>query len=330
MASSMDMKQTDEPVTFLILGTGWTTSYLQPLLRSQGISYATTSSSGREGSIPFRFDPCNPSETEPYRSLPDAEILVITFALRNAAEARGLVHGYISTRQQPPPKGAWGIILLGSTGIWKPQHKIPDDGGWTDSDTPHDTGNPRAQAEDALLAYKSSTIQISPCVLNLSGLYGGARQPWNWISRVAKGKEDVGAKGSLHLVHGDDVARAILGSRTQWEVVKGKRWIITDLRVYDWWEVMLRYGAYARKKLRDDRQGKEGAEEGEEEEAEYEKWVMELMSEEGVRALPRGGERLERGGERLERKLDGRNFWTAIKDRPRRWMGDEWNSPNTR
>ncbi|KAK0508692.1 hypothetical protein JMJ35_008968 [Cladonia borealis] len=38
---------------------------------------------------------------------------------------------------------------------------------------------------------------------------------------------------------------------------------------------------------------------------EYEKWVLELMEEEGVRALPRDGER-------LGRRLDGRGFWKAV------------------
>ena len=38
---------------------------------------------------------------------------------------------------------------------------------------------------------------------------------------------------------------------------------------------------------------------------EYERWVVELMREEGVRALPREKEA-------LGRVLDGRDFWEAI------------------
>ena len=38
---------------------------------------------------------------------------------------------------------------------------------------------------------------------------------------------------------------------------------------------------------------------------EYEKWVGELMVEEGVRALPRDIEK-------LGRRLDGRGFWLAM------------------
>ena len=315
-----------DPVVILILGTGWTTSYLQPLLAAQGFSHVATSSSGRSGSIPFKFDPLNPMDSEPYSSLPNAKMLLVTFPLRSAEEAEGLVHGYLSTRRPAyTESNPLQVVLLGSTGIWKPEHRNPDEGGWTESSTPHDTSNPRGQAEDALLGLKDHCVE--KCVLNLSGLYGGQRQPWNWISRVASSKENVKGKGSLHLVHGEDVARAILGVHLQWESVQGKRWIVTDLRVYDWWEIILRHGDYARRKLKEERRRAGDSEQRLSASSsimhdglpEYEVWVRELMDEEGVKALPRKGSI-------LGRRLDGREFWRLIEDGPREWMGAEWGN----
>lgn len=162
-------------------------------------------------------------------------------------------------------------IQLGSTGIFTA-------GGWIDESSAYETGNPRAVAEDELL----SLLGTRACVLNLAGLYGGERQPRNWIGRVARSKEDVRGKGGVHLIHGMDVARGVvlvLGEGG-WEGVAGKRWIVCDLRVYDWWELILGWGGGGK--------GEE-EEEGEGEGREYRRWVVELMREEGVRALPREG-----------------------------------------
>ena len=145
-------------------------------------------------------------------------------------------------------------------------------------------------AEDELLALRGAAA----CVLNLAGLYGGERQPRNWIARVAKSKGDVKGKGALHLVHGNDVARAVVGVVGKFEAVGGKRWIVTDLRVYDWWDLIMSWGGQGTGKV-------EGAGEG----MEYQRWVVELIKEEGVRALPREKEA-------LGRVLDGRGFWEAI------------------
>lgn len=140
-------------------------------------------------------------------------------------------------------------------------------------------------AEDELLALRGADA----CVLELAGLYGGERRPRDWVGRVAGCKEAVGRKGAVHLVHGDDVARAVVGVlEGGWGRVGGRRWIVSDLRVYDWWDLIMSWGR-----------------EGEGEGREYRKWVVELMREEGVRALPREKEA-------LGRVLDGRGFWEAI------------------
>ena len=176
-------------------------------------------------------------------------------------------------------------IQLGSTGIFKGE-------GWSDEGSEYERENGRAVAEDELLALWGGRA----CVLDLAGLYGGERQPRGWVGRVARTKEEVRGKGGVHLIHGRDVARGIVLVLGGFEGVGGRRWIVCDLRVYDWWELILSWG----------REGRESVVgEGEGEGLQYEKWVLELMEEEGPRALPRDGER-------LGRKLDGRGFWKAV------------------
>ena len=120
-------------------------------------------------------------------------------------------------------------------------------------------------------------------MLELAGLYGGEeRRPRGWVGRVAGSKGAVRGKGAVHLVHGRDVGRGVVGAVAGWEGVRGRRWIVSDLRCYDWWDLIMSLGG-----------------------EECRRWVVELMREEGVRALPR-----EKEG--LGRLLDGRAFWEAI------------------
>lgn len=169
---------------------------------------------------------------------------------------------------------------------------------WTDRHSRYDSENPRAIAEDELLSLASNTF-----VLNLAGLWGGERDPSNWIDRVASSKQQLAVKGSLHLIHGLDVARAIVAvhlappvpssscsketSNEEEEdttTLKGKRYLLTDLRVIDWWDLASRYPSpqdCPRKQF---------------------EWVRELMHEHRVRALPRTP--LELG-----RALDSFEFW---------------------
>ena len=165
-----------------------------------------------------------------------------------------------------------------------------------DLNSPYDTQNDRAIAEDELQSWGG-------CVLNLAGLYGGERQPKNWVTRVATSKEQVKAKGALHLIHGHDVARAIIGTHEAFESeekdknVNGKRYMLTDLHVYDWWDLIQMWGKDAREKAKETGIKEEGLQ--------YEEWVGELMVEKGIRALPRDGDE-------LGRRLDGRAFWKEM------------------
>jgi hypothetical protein len=251
-----------EPVEVLILGAGWTSRFLEPLLSSQHVIFAATTTTGRDGTIPFRFDPSSGDEA-PFRLLPSATTILITFPLKGDGQSKHLLSLYKATHPNLEPQ--W--IQFGSTGIFSAP-------GWNDSDSEYDKSSPRAVAEDELLECGRS------CVLNLAGLYDGiSRDPRNWLARVAKTKEQLKAKGAVHFIHGADVARAVLAAHRKFQSVCGKRWIVADLRTYDWWELALRYGG-----------------------AEYASWVGELMGEEGVRALPRAVDR-------LGRVLDSRAFW---------------------
>lgn len=263
-----------EKVDFLILGAGWTSNFLIPLLQTSEVKYAATTTTGHDETIAFRFDP-DSDDTTPYKNLPSAKTVLITFPLKGVGQSQRLVELY--NKVHPTKSGdepRW--IQLGSTGIFKAKH-------WNTNSSPYDEENTRAIAEDELLKLPSPST-----VLNLAGLYDHEiRSPKNWVARVAKTKEDVKGKQSLHLIHGADVARGVLAVHQNFDKVDGKRWLLTDLFVYDWWSLMLDWGG----KLADGMDIREAV------------WLC--MNETDCRALPRGPEE-------LGRVLDSRDFWTAV------------------
>jgi len=266
------MTKTPPPVDLLILGAGWTSTFLLPLLSQESISFVATSTSGRDGTTPFNFDPTT-DDASSFAVLPPARTIMITFPLKGIGPSERLVKGYAATHPSTPSPQ---YLQLGSTGIWTAA-------GWTDRHTPADTGNARFVAEEELLS-----VSPTAAIFNLAGLYGGARQPRGWVSRVAKTEADAKAKGALHLIHGEDVARGIVAAHRNWEKVGGQRWLVSDGRVYDWWWLMAEWDA-----------GVGGEEKGLREK------VAEWITEEGVRALPRESER-------LGRCLDARETWKAL------------------
>lgn len=282
-------------VELLILGAGWTSQFLIPLLESSHITYAATTTTGHDGTIPFKFDPDSDSPA-PFEALPTARTVLITFPLKGTGQSKRLASLYSRThespKEDPGPEGpsaplAFQWIQLGSTGIFASPH-------WNTHTSPYDVTNARAIAEDELLSLGSG------CVLNLAGLYGGPRDPKTWVPRVATTKEAVKAKNALHLIHGVDVARGILGVHQRFsEVGSGKRWLLTDLRVYDWWDLMSSWAKEV-EGLVEEKEGVEVAQS-----LDYARWVGELMRENEVRALPRGAEQ-------LGRVLDSSAFWEAI------------------
>jgi hypothetical protein len=266
----------------LILGAGWTSTFLIPLLRSRKLSFAATTRDGRKvadsATIKWSFDPEGPDSQ--FSSLPLAQTVLITFPLTGKGQSSTLVSGYVSAHKGKEIH----FIQFGSTGIWQ----IEQESHWADRRSPYNTSNARAVAEDELLS-------LGGCVLNLAGLWGSERQPKNWVGRVAKSKEDVKGKKSLHLVHGLDVARAVLAVMGRWNKAIGERWMLTDGFVYDWWALMAGWAG-----VKQDSDGDENAEP-----SEFAKWVYELMFEESVKALPRSMEV-------LGRCYDSREFWDTF------------------
>ena len=119
------------------------------------------------------------------------------------------------------------------------------------------------------------------------------------------------------MIHGIDVARAILAVHRNFSKAQGQRWILTDGRVYDWWDLASAWGSSKPPTLKKPIVGEIGAEGDsaictiEEEDSEHSergpqaKWVRELMIEMGVLALPREIELLGRA-------LDSRDFWNEF------------------
>jgi len=261
-------------VDFLILGAGWTSTFLIPQLEFSKISYAATTTTGRENTIQFKFDP-DSNDLTPYKSLPSAKTILITFPLTGTGQSKKIVGLFQNVHKDEGNAPNW--IQLGSTRIYQAS-------GWNDSTSPYNKENLRGIAEDELLHLKA----CSSTVLNLAGLYDDElRRPHNWVSRVAKSKSDVQNKQALHLIHGKDVARSIIAMHEHFENVKGKRWIVTDLFVYDWWALMFNWGG----KLEDGMELRDA--------------VWECMKDSGCKALPRGPGK-------LGRLLDSTGFWKAI------------------
>ncbi len=271
--SSIMLREQLKSVDLLILGAGWTSTFLIPLLSTSRISYSATTTSGRDGTIPFKFDPTSGS-AEPFKHLPSATTVLITFPLKGHGQSKALVGLYRSIHGA---RNNW--IQLGSTEIF---NQLPRD--WSTEESPYDKSNVRAIAEDELMS-------LGGCALDLVGLYGGARVPAAWLPRLGKSKDDVRKRGAVHFVHGEDVARAIVATHRQF--TPGKRWIVADLRVYDWYDLIMSFSAM----VKDEETQQES-----ETRQQFAKWVGELMEEEGVRALPREMSV-------LGRKLDTRGFW---------------------
>ena len=81
----------------------------------------------------------------------------------------------------------------------------------------------------------------------------------------------------------------------------GKRWLLTDGRVYDWWDLASAWGDSGTSRL--EPQASSGA--GHKLSGNQPTWVRELMQEHGVHALPRSPEE-------LGRCLDSRDFWQTF------------------
>lgn len=105
-------------VDILILGAGWTSTFLIPLLISRQITYAATSRDPSKPSphptIPFEFDPLA-DDPAPFSVLPDARTVLVTFPIKVRGASERLVRLYVQTRSR---SSGVDFVQLGSTGIW--------------------------------------------------------------------------------------------------------------------------------------------------------------------------------------------------------------------
>jgi hypothetical protein len=99
----------------LILGAGWTSSFLIPLCKKRSLTYAATTRNGRDGTLKWAFDPDSDDESL-YAALPDAKTVVITFPITKSGASERLVRLYSKTRKNGDKRV--GFIQLGSTGVW--------------------------------------------------------------------------------------------------------------------------------------------------------------------------------------------------------------------
>ncbi|PWN24632.1 alpha/beta-hydrolase [Jaminaea rosea] len=288
-------------VDVLCLGSGWTAAFLLPRLWSSNVSFAYTNRTGVKpewlalpGKQPIKFTMPGTGDSRiqwrrAFKNFPTARLVVVVVPLKDQVVANELVTAYqahcVEKKGMGAPPSKW--LILGSTSAYG--------SGEHSSASPISKSTPRSAAESAVLAL----VKRDAAVLHLAGLYGGStRHPLNWLSKVADDKDKLASKGSLHLVHGRDVAEAILGV---WErllddesTLWGRHWIVTDGRVYDWWQLATQLPSQERSR--------------------YVAWVRELQKEHGVTSLPRKcGEDLPRN---LERVLDSDSFWAAIGKKP--------------
>ncbi|ORY60402.1 hypothetical protein BCR35DRAFT_347006 [Leucosporidium creatinivorum] len=307
---------TDSSCDLLILGAGWTFSFLFSHLAAEhpSLSYIATTRDGRNGTLKWAWD-AEQEGNQQYEALPRAKTVLITFPIKGAGGSRRMVEGY----QEVHGDVRW--IQLGSTGIFdggptlaakaaeaieqQEKDSVKPKLKWMDRHSSYSLDNPRAIAEDELLSLRKDSF-----VLNLCGLWvGRSTRSGQLDPRIAPSKAALGAKGSVHFIHGLDVARAIIAVHLSpspsstvvsspppvtLEMGRGKhllgqRFLLTDLRVYDWWDLASAWAASDPSSVA----------------AEAGQWVLELMEEHGVRALPRSPEEIGRA-------MDSREFWRTF------------------
>ncbi len=297
MSNSSSAVHSKGDVDFLCLGAGWLWQFLRPLLKERNTTFAFTTTSGRDGSIKFRFNSSpgsddeneDTNDKEAFSRLPRAKTVLTTFPVKGKEALRRLVKGYESTH----PQNTTQWILLGSTGVYS---SSSDSGGfqWFDNESECNTKNERWEAEQALLE------EYQGCVLNLAGLYGEpVRDGKIWERAVPRTEDGLGSKKSVHFIHGKDVARVILRVAGRFT---SDRWLVADGRVYDWWELVWDNAEKLESLLDKDATSLKGDGKGG---WTYRTWVLDLMQERGVRALPRPVEMLGRG-------LDSRAVWRSL------------------
>jgi hypothetical protein len=277
------MENLAEPLDLLILGRGWLGSIIEKhFLETLKLKVVSTTRSGVDSSIPWQFNPIDCKEEElkaHFKLLPKARAVLVTFPLPTETSGSIIIEMYKKVHFSVNNPS---FILIGSTRAF---HGVPGN-PWCDRHGPIKADS-RIQAEDWFL--RSGGV-----VLNVAGLYGGTRQPKNWISdKIAPTKQALALKKSVHLIHGLDIAR-LTYAVTQ-NMTPGERWLVTDLRVYgtylgvyllflDWWDLILNL---------DEGDGSQ----------ERKEWLMELLFESKTKSIPRSI------GEEIDRAVDSKETW---------------------
>jgi hypothetical protein len=103
-----------DKVDLLILGAGWTSTFLIPQCQYLHISYAATTRSGKPNTIKFEFDP-HSDDSQEYEALPAATTVLITFPITVKGASERLVRLYNFSHGEA---GVIRFIQLGTTGMW--------------------------------------------------------------------------------------------------------------------------------------------------------------------------------------------------------------------
>lgn len=101
-------------VDILILGAGWTSTFLIPLCDERKLTWAATSRSGRDSTVQFEFNP-ESDNSEAYQILPDAKTVLITFPIDKRGASEKLVKLYSKSRSI---FGGTRFVQLGTTNMW--------------------------------------------------------------------------------------------------------------------------------------------------------------------------------------------------------------------
>jgi len=107
-------------VDILILGAGWTSTFLIPLCHQNCLSFAATSRHGSDSTIKFEFYP-DSDDVKPFEVLPTASTVLITFPIEQKGASERLVRLYTESRrrrQQGLGHTQERFIQLGATSVW--------------------------------------------------------------------------------------------------------------------------------------------------------------------------------------------------------------------
>ena len=104
-----------DPVNILVLGAGWTSTFLLPLLEECNITHAATTRSGHDNTIAFTFAP-DSQDSGPYKLLPPPKTILITFPLKGQGQSSLICRLYRETHDEAGASCRW--VQLGSTGIF--------------------------------------------------------------------------------------------------------------------------------------------------------------------------------------------------------------------